>query len=171
MNLKITYAFFDTGLEFRATKEHLQYLEQEYDIHIEQIKNKILERNSTIRSDDEKLISQQLVYFKYNDSKASMLKLGWIVYKKGDIDKFTKCGFGDFEFYNSSNIPYDISVPNFTYKELAILNQNMPNVVYPIEGADFLGEEEVNAYRKIYKYYPTTFETSIALQRYLVITP
>lgn len=92
-----------------------------------------------------------------------MLTLGWIVYKKGDIDKFTKCGFGDFGFYNSSNIPYDISVPNFTYKELAILNQNMPNVVYPIEGADFLGEEEVNAYRKIYKYYPTTFETSIAL--------
>ena len=35
---KITYAFFDTGLEFRATKEHLQYLEQKYDIHIEQIK-------------------------------------------------------------------------------------------------------------------------------------
>ena len=30
--------FFDTGLEFRATKEHLQYLEQKYDIHIEQIK-------------------------------------------------------------------------------------------------------------------------------------
>ena len=35
---KITYAFFDTGLEFRATKEHLQYLERKYDIHIEQIK-------------------------------------------------------------------------------------------------------------------------------------
>ena len=30
-----------------------------------------------------------------------MLTLGWIVYKKGDIDKFTKCGFEDFEFYNS----------------------------------------------------------------------
>ena len=69
----------------------------------------------------------------------------------------------NFGFYNSSNTPYDITVPNFTYKELAILNQNMPNVVYPIEGADFLEEEEVNAYRKIYKYYPPTFETSIAL--------
>ena len=66
-------------------------------------------------------------------------------------------------FYNSSNNPYDITVPNFTYKELAILNQNMPNVAYPIEDADFFEEEEVNAYKKIYKYYPTTFETSIAL--------
>lgn len=35
---KITYVFFDTGLEYRATKEHLQYLEQKYGIHIEQIK-------------------------------------------------------------------------------------------------------------------------------------
>ena len=127
------------------------------------VKNKILERNSTIKDDNEKLISQQLVYFRYNDSKATMLTMGWIVYKMEDTEKLRKCGFEDFEFYNNSDIPYDITVPNFTYKELAILNQNMPNVVYPIEGAEFLDEEEVNAYKKIYKYYPTTFETSIAL--------
>lgn len=45
----------------------------------------------------------------------------------------------------------------------SLLSINMPNVAYPIEGADFFEEEEVNAYKKIYKYYPTTFETSIAL--------
>ena len=127
------------------------------------VKNKILERNSTIKNENEKLVSQQLVYFKYNDSKATMLTLGWIVYKENDADKFKKCSFTDFEFYNSTNSPYDITVPNFTYKELAILNQNMPNVTYPIENAEFLREEEVDAYRKIYKYYPTIFETSIAL--------
>lgn len=35
---KITYAFFDTGIEFRATKEHIAFLEQKYNIHIEHIK-------------------------------------------------------------------------------------------------------------------------------------
>lgn len=35
---KIKYVFFDTGLEFRATKEHLNYLEQRYGIHIEKIR-------------------------------------------------------------------------------------------------------------------------------------
>lgn len=35
---KITYVFFDTGLEFKATKEHLEYLEQRYGIHIERIR-------------------------------------------------------------------------------------------------------------------------------------
>lgn len=35
---KITYVFFDTGLEFAATKEHLAYLEQRYGIQIQRIR-------------------------------------------------------------------------------------------------------------------------------------
>ena len=35
---KITFAFFDTGLEFQATKEHLAFLEEKYGIEIKQIR-------------------------------------------------------------------------------------------------------------------------------------
>lgn len=35
---KITYAFFDTGLEFRATKEHIEFLKKKYSIHIEYVR-------------------------------------------------------------------------------------------------------------------------------------
>lgn len=35
---KIKYIWFDTGLEYQATKDHLKYLEQEYGIEIERIK-------------------------------------------------------------------------------------------------------------------------------------
>lgn len=35
---KITYAFFDTGLEFQATKEHIYFLEQKYGIHIKRVR-------------------------------------------------------------------------------------------------------------------------------------
>jgi 3'-phosphoadenosine 5'-phosphosulfate sulfotransferase (PAPS reductase)/FAD synthetase len=31
---KVKYVFFDTGLEFQATKDHLEYLEKKYDIKI-----------------------------------------------------------------------------------------------------------------------------------------
>ena len=31
---KIQYVWFDTGLEYQATKEHLKYLEEKYDIEI-----------------------------------------------------------------------------------------------------------------------------------------
>ena len=34
----ISYLFYDTGLEYEATKEHLDYLEKRYGIHIDRIK-------------------------------------------------------------------------------------------------------------------------------------
>ena len=37
---KITYVFFDTGLEYEATKDHLRYLEEKYQIEIQRIKGK-----------------------------------------------------------------------------------------------------------------------------------
>lgn len=35
---KIKYVFFDTGIEYKATKDHLDYLEQKYDITIDKVK-------------------------------------------------------------------------------------------------------------------------------------
>lgn len=35
---KVNYVFFDTGLEYQATKEHLDYLEKRYNIKIERLK-------------------------------------------------------------------------------------------------------------------------------------
>lgn len=40
-NNNIHYVFFDTGLEFDATKRHLDYLEEKYGIKIERSKPKI----------------------------------------------------------------------------------------------------------------------------------
>lgn len=35
---KVTYAWFDTGLEYQATKDHLKYLEEKYGIQIQRFK-------------------------------------------------------------------------------------------------------------------------------------
>lgn len=35
---KVKYIFFNTGMEYKATKEHLQYLKEKYQIEIEEIK-------------------------------------------------------------------------------------------------------------------------------------
>lgn len=35
---KVTYVWFDTGLEYQATKDHLKYLEEKYNIEIHQYK-------------------------------------------------------------------------------------------------------------------------------------
>lgn len=34
---KVRYIWFDTGLEYQATKDHLKYLEEKYHIEIERI--------------------------------------------------------------------------------------------------------------------------------------
>ena len=102
------------------------------------IKNKISIRNKTILNEKERYQCRQVAYFKYKDSQATMLTLGWIVYNNSDIEAFEKCRFSDLEFYNCTDQPYDITVPNFTYKELSVLNKNMPNLSYPIKEAEFL---------------------------------
>lgn len=38
---KVEYIFFNTGIEYQATKDHLKYLEERYGIRIEEIKAKI----------------------------------------------------------------------------------------------------------------------------------
>ena len=40
-NKIVDYVFFDTGLEYQATKEHIKFLEEKYNINIEVIKPKI----------------------------------------------------------------------------------------------------------------------------------
>ena len=40
-NKIVDYVFFDTGLEYQATKEHIKFLEEKYNIKIEVIRPKI----------------------------------------------------------------------------------------------------------------------------------
>lgn len=38
---QVHYIWFDTGIEYQATKDHLVYLEQKYDIQIERVRAKL----------------------------------------------------------------------------------------------------------------------------------
>lgn len=126
--------------------------------------NELAECNKAITNESKKMHVDQVAFFTYVDSITPMMTLGWIVYNEYDKDEISKCGFESLEFYRASGSePYNISVPNFTYKELAVLNKNMPEANYPIEEAEFLSIDEIEAYKKIYRYYPTTMETGIVL--------
>lgn len=37
-NKRVRYVWFDTGIEYQATKDHLNYLEENYGIQIERVK-------------------------------------------------------------------------------------------------------------------------------------
>lgn len=127
------------------------------------VRSRVSERNRIAQGEKEKIQCEQIAYFRYADSKAEMLTIGWCIYNKIDQSVYDNCGVNELEFYNNSAKPYEINVPNLTYKEISILNQNMPNADHPIEGAEFITEIEIEEYKKIYKYYPTMFEVPISL--------
>lgn len=59
---KVTFVFFDTGLEYKATKEHLKYLEDKYDIEIVEIKYR-KPIPITCRDDGQPFLSKQVSEF------------------------------------------------------------------------------------------------------------
>lgn len=128
------------------------------------VKNGISECNKVIQKDSNLLNVDQIAYFLYADSFTPMITLGWIVYNNYDKEEIEKCGMCDLEFSRRyGEAPYSITVPVLTYKEIAVLNKNMPDCSYPIEEATFLSQEEIEGYKKIYRYYPTTIETGLVL--------
>ncbi len=128
------------------------------------VNNGISECNKVIQKDSKLLNVDQIAYFLYADSSTPMITLGWIVYNNFDKEEIGKCGMCDLEFSRKcGDAPYSITVPVLTYKEIAVLNKNMPDCSYPIEEASFLSQDEVEGYKKIYRYYPTTIETGLVL--------
>ena len=59
---KVTFVFFDTGLEYKATKEHLKYLENKYDIEIVRIRG-VKPIPITCRDDGQPFLSKQVSEF------------------------------------------------------------------------------------------------------------
>lgn len=59
---KVTFVFFDTGLEYKATKEHLKYLEDKYDIEIVRIRG-VKPIPITCRDDGQPFLSKQVSEF------------------------------------------------------------------------------------------------------------
>lgn len=127
------------------------------------VKNAISERNKTIHQECDYYSADQVAFFSYSDS-SPMITLGWIIFNNSDEEKIKKCGIDELDFYRKSGeAPYSIEVPILTYKELAVLNKNMPDPSFPIKEADFLTKNEIEEYKRIYRYYPTTIETGLIL--------
>lgn len=128
------------------------------------IHNVVSDVNSKKENPNNMIEAKQIAYFKYSDSFTPMITMGWVVTTKHDATIIDSSGLEKLPFYKKEGeVPFDITVPIFTYKELAVLNKNMPNYSYPIDEAKFFTEDEVRYYSKIYKYYPTTIETGIVL--------
>jgi len=120
--------------------------------HINRIIN---ERNLTL-PEDEHLAFYQIYFFKYQENRgARMFTLGGIVDYKNQSFSTSDFNLDRFEFIKTSDVPYEIKVPNLTVREVDFLNQQLPDkTTNLINNMKFLPQEDVENYSKLYKYLP-----------------
>lgn len=127
------------------------------------IDNKIIEtlnhRNGG-RAEGTKIQYKQLFNFFYADG-AKMLTVGGLLYDQGQEPIVARCAFEALPFTRTDEDPYHIEVPNLTYRELRHLDAQLP--CDPAEPLDAQGvpNEDLERYRKIYRYFPTFAESEL----------
>lgn len=125
------------------------------------VEKALVEKNSKYIEECDKYIAKQIMFFKYKDN-APMLTLGYTIIKNSDLIKYGQCSYESIEFFSSSNEPYRIDVPNFTYKELQAINKNLPSETFDDIALEmpFINKNDINKYCKIYRYFPNYMEIS-----------
>lgn len=101
---------------------------------------------------------KQLFNFHYSDG-AKMLTTGGILYDEGQQDIVNQCAFDDLHYISTDETPYLIEVPNLTYREIRHLDKQLPRIDSDTLKADFVPENDMKKYEKIYRYFPNFAET------------
>ena len=124
------------------------------------IDNKIAEslasRNGPL-PDAEKLMYRQIFNFHYRDG-ARMLTVGGIFFETDEESKFNACSFDELPFVCSGEEAYTIKVPCLTLKEMRHLNAQLPEREGTSLDIPDVPPEDVEAYAKLYRYFPTFAE-------------
>ena len=111
--------------------------------------------------DGQSFCFKQLFNFNYEDG-AKMLTVGGIVYSQAEVDMLEACKFDELTFVETEKTPFKITVPNLTFRELKLLESQMPTVGLTDLDKRGMPDSEITNYMKIYRYFPSfaTFESA-----------
>ena len=120
--------------------------------------NKILKSRNKL---GENLMFKTLYNLKYSEYRgARMFTYGGIVLDKNEQD--LNLNLDDLT-YISTEYPYEIDIPNLTYKEINYLNQILG--IYEKEqeliNNGIVSKEEIDKYKMIYKYIPNFYDVRL----------
>ncbi len=127
------------------------------------VKNEIDE--TLIRRNDgalpeEKIFYSQLFHYLYNDN-VDMLTIGGIIYSASEKEIYEQCAFCKNEFINPTDRLTMISVPNLTFREIKHLDAQMPIQDPSKVNLPGVKTTDIEAYSKIYRFFPTFAEAEI----------
>ncbi len=120
------------------------------------IKDKLSKRNSGVKP-KQCIQYEQIMYFTYNDS-TPMVTFGGLILKENQRDSFLKCDFKSLDFTRFGNTPYNIFVPNLTFREQRYLDQQLPGDRINLQGVP---KDDLEAYSKLYRYFPRFVEAEL----------
>ncbi|MPM22262.1 hypothetical protein SDC9_68713 [bioreactor metagenome] len=178
-------------LEKQVSKERIpigvtgEHLDQEGKYKIlkriiyNQINEDVSDRNGLLEN-GEKLVFHQLFNFVYQDG-AKMLTVGGILIKESESRTFSELGFEKLPYSMPQEGAYEIVVPKLTFKEARYLDKLLPSEFEKLinEGeneanqnqgkicaknsfpVNFLPKDDLDNYRKIYRYFPNFVESEI----------
>ena len=118
-----------------------------------QIQKTLKERaNST--SEDFKF--NQLFNILYQENRgANMFTYGGIITEKEfDVENLL---LSDFEFISPEDIPYKLEIPNFTRKEIDLVDSHLSISEADLVSKKVITQIELDKYKKTYKYLPNFF--------------
>ncbi len=104
---------------------------------------------------------RQIGHFHYADGHR-MLTFGGVIVDQADLDSFERCNFDDLEFFREGADPFRIEVPNLTGPEIHRLAQGMPKSNKRTRDSLkrlSISEEDVENYRRLYRYLPQFMES------------
>lgn len=109
----------------------------------------------------ENLIYKPLYNIKYNEYRgARMFTCGGIILDKEDAEM--NLNLGDLD-YISTESPYEIDIPNLTFRETNYLNQilNIPDKEQELIDKAIVSQEDIEKYKRIYKYMPNFYDVRL----------
>lgn len=121
--------------------------------------------NGTIRGviDDSSVIGKrkydQLFHFRYEDG-AKMLTIGGLITTPSDHTAYENAAFEKLCFFRQGAEPFNIDVPVLTFREMRWLDQFLPTGLTDIP-PEVLPPKAVDAYAKLYRYFPMYAETDL----------
>lgn len=131
----------------------------------------IIKKRNYGSNEGNKIDYKQLFHFKYDDGTL-MLSIGGLIYNKKQINAVAKIQkhLNDLDYIKDGVEPFEINVPQLTFKEIHLLDSFLPERINKKTGKMKQDEEFIRNiptlpvndkinYLKIYRYFPSFAET------------
>ena len=84
-----------------------------------------------------------------------MTSVGGLICEEGQRHILESCDFSSLDFVRTGTEPFDIEVPSLTFKELRLIDAELPSDDLSNVGPAGVPKEDVSRYAKVYRYFPT----------------